>query len=578
MTNPLLSPSELPFGLPPFADISPEHYAEAIDAGLAAQLQEITAITGNSEPPTFENTAAAMERSGQLLARAAAAFFTLVSADASEKIREIETDVSPKLAEHQDAIYLNSGLYERFLAIDTSSLDAASARLVEEYLKEFRQSGIQLDQSSQDRLRAINAELSRLGTDYGQRVKEGMKAAAVLVEDPAGLAGLSTEDIATAAEAAREAGADGKYLLGLIQPSNQPVLASLEDREVRRRLYEASVSRGIEAGPLDVRDLIARTVRLRAEKASLLGFPNFAELMVDRQTAPDLAAVQGMLTKLAPAAMRNAHAEARALAEEAGHSLEPWDWAYYSARVRKEKFQVDEQALRPYFALESVLVNGVFHAATQLYGVTFHERSDLQGYHPDVRVWEVRDGDGSSLGLFLGDYFSRETKRGGAWMNSLVDQSHLLGTRAVVINNLNVSKPAPGEPALLTLDEVRTVFHEFGHALHGLFSDVASHGSPGHQYRGTSSSTLPRSMRCGSRGRKCWQTMPGIMSRTSHCPGKQWRNSRHRSSGVRVLRPRNTSAPRCWTWRGTLWGQKKSPKTSWISKAGPSWTPGSPIR
>ncbi|BCW84567.1 peptidyl-dipeptidase Dcp [Arthrobacter sp. NicSoilE8] len=505
MTNPLLSPSELPFGLPPFADISPEHYAEAIDAGLAAQLQEITAITGNSEPPTFENTAAAMERSGQLLARAAAAFFTLVSADASEKIREIETDVSPKLAEHQDAIYLNSGLYERFLAIDTSSLDAASARLVEEYLKEFRQSGIQLDQSSQDRLRAINAELSRLGTDYGQRVKEGMKAAAVLVEDPAGLAGLSTEDIATAAEAAREAGADGKYLLGLIQPSNQPVLASLEDREVRRRLYEASVSRGIEAGPLDVRDLIARTVRLRAEKASLLGFPNFAELMVDRQTAPDLAAVQGMLTKLAPAAMRNAHAEARALAEEAGHSLEPWDWAYYSARVRKEKFQVDEQALRPYFALESVLVNGVFHAATQLYGVTFHERSDLQGYHPDVRVWEVRDGDGSSLGLFLGDYFSRETKRGGAWMNSLVDQSHLLGTRAVVINNLNVSKPAPGEPALLTLDEVRTVFHEFGHALHGLFSDVAFP-----RFSGTS---VPRDfVEYPSQVNEMWLTWPEVLA------------------------------------------------------------------
>lgn len=473
MTNPLLTPSELPFGLPPFADISPEHYAEAIDAGLSAQLQEIASIAGNSEPATFENTAVAMERSGQLLARAAAAFFTLVSADASEEIRKIETEVSPKLAEHQDAIYLNSGLYERFLAIYTSSLDAGSARLVEEYVKEFRQSGIQLAQSSQDKLRAINAELSRLGTEFGQRVKEGMKAAAVLVEDRANLAGLSAEDITAAAEAAKAAGEDGKYLLGLIQPSNQPALTSLEDREVRRRLYEASVSRGIEAGPLDVRDLLSRTIRLRAEKAELLGFPNFAELVVDRQTAPDYSAVKHMLTTLAPAAMRNAQAEARALAEAAGHSLEPWDWAYYSARVRKEMFQVDEQALRPYFSLESVLVNGAFYAATQLYGVTFHERSDLQGYHSDVRVWEVRDEDGSSLGLFLGDYFSRESKRGGAWMNSLVDQSHLLGTKAVVINNLNISKPAPGEPALLTLDEVRTVFHEFGHALHGLFSDVA---------------------------------------------------------------------------------------------------------
>lgn len=472
MTNPLLTPSELPFGLPPFADICAEHYAEAIDAGLTAQLQEIASIVENPEPATFHNTAAAMERSGQLLARAAAAFFTLVSADASEDIRRIETELSPKLAEHQDAIYLNSGLYQRFLAVDTSSLDEEAARLVEEYLKEFRQSGIQLDQTSQARLRTINAELSRLGTDYGQRVKEGMKAAAVLVEDLAALAGLSIEDIGTAAEAAKAAGEDGKYLLNLIQPSNQPVLASLEDRETRRRLYEASLSRGIASGPLDVRDLIARTVRLRAEKAGLLGFPNFAELVVDRQTAPDFTSVQAMLTGLAPAAMRNAQAEARVLAEEAGHSLEPWDWAYYSARVRKEKFQIDEQALRPYFALESVLVNGAFYAATQLYGVTFHERSDLQGYHHDVRIWEVRDEDGSSLGLFLGDYFSRESKRGGAWMNSLVEQSRLLGTKAVVINNLNIGKPAAGEPALLTLDEVRTVFHEFGHALHGLFSNV----------------------------------------------------------------------------------------------------------
>ncbi|TVU66525.1 M3 family metallopeptidase [Paenarthrobacter nitroguajacolicus] len=472
MVNPLMSPSPLPYGLPPFAAITPGHYAEALETGLAEHLQEINAIAGDPAPATFDNTAVAMEQSGRLLSRAAAAFFTLVSADSSEAIKALETEFSPKFSAHQDAVFMNRTLYERFSAIDATNLGAESARLVEEYLKEFRQSGIQLDNAGQSRLRDVNAELSRLGTEFGQRVKEAMKASALLLENAADLEGLPAESITGAAEAAKAAGHEGKYLLTLIQPSNQPALASLENRAVRRRLYEASLARGTDGGPLDVRDLITATVRLRAEKATLLGFANFAELVVDRQTAPDFADVQAMLGRLAPAAVRNAQAEANALARSAGHELEPWDWAYYSARVRKEKFAVDEQALRPYFALETVLNDGVFHAASQLYGITFHERGDLEGYHPDVRVWEVRDGDGSGIGLFLGDYYSRESKRGGAWMNSLMEQSRLLGTQSVVINNLNITKPAPGEPTLLSLDEVRTLFHEFGHALHGLFSDV----------------------------------------------------------------------------------------------------------
>ena len=472
MTNPLLSPSPLPFGLPPFAAITTEDYAEAVDAGLKEHLHEIQQIAANPLPATFENTAVAMERSGRLLDRAAAAFFTLVSADASDAIRELETAFAPRFAAHQDAVYMNRGLYERFNAIDTARLDDESARLVQEYLKEFRQSGIQLDDDGQARLREINAELSRIGTEFGQRVKETMKSAAILLDDEADLAGMSSEDVAGAAEAAKAAGNDGRFLLTLIQPSNQPALASLENRTVRRRLFEASLARGTDGGSLDVRDLVTATARFRAEKASLLGFQNFAELMVDQQTAPDFKAVQAMLGRLAPPAIRNAQAEALALAESAGHPLEPWDWAYYSAQVRREKYQVDEQAIRPYFSLEMVLADGVFFAATQLYGITFHERPDLAGYHGDVRVWEVKNEDGSSLGLFLGDYYTRESKRGGAWMNSLVEQSRLLGTQAVVINNLNITKPAPGEPALLSLDEVRTVFHEFGHALHGLFSDV----------------------------------------------------------------------------------------------------------
>jgi peptidyl-dipeptidase Dcp len=472
MTNPLLSPSTLPFGLPPFADIDDAHYAEAVDAGLAEHLAEIQAIVDNPEPATFENTALAMERSGRLLDRAAASFFTLVSADASEAIRKLETDLSPRFAAHQDAVYLNRSLYERFAAVDTAGLDAESARLVEEYLKEFRQSGIQLDDAGQDRLRSLNAEMSRLGTEFGQRVKEAMKSAALLLDSAEDLAGLPADEIASAAEAARVAGHDGKFLLTLIQPSNQPALASLDNRDVRRRLFEASIARGSSGGDLDVLDLVKSMVRLRAEKGALLGFANYAELVVDRQTAPDFGAVRTMLNRLAPAAVRNADGEAAALAESAGHPLEAWDWSYYSAKVRRERFTVDEQALRPYFELDRVLTDGVFFAATSLFGITFHERTDLAGYHEDVRIWEVRDADGTELGLFLGDYYTRETKRGGAWMNSLVDQSALLGTRPVVINNLNISKPPAGEPTLLTLDEVRTAFHEFGHALHGLFSSV----------------------------------------------------------------------------------------------------------
>jgi peptidyl-dipeptidase Dcp len=477
MTNPLLSPSTLPFGLPPFAEILDGHYAGAVEAGLAEQLAEIQAIVETPEPASFENTALAMERSGQLLQRAAASFFTLVSADASDAIRELETLLSPRFSAHQDAVYLNRGLFERFAAIPTDQLDPESARLVEEYLKEFRQSGIQLDEADQERLKAVNAQLAGLGTEFGQRVKEGMKSASLLLDDAAELAGLPADDVASAAEAARSAGHEGKFLLTLIQPSNQPALAALENRDVRRRLYEASIGRGSGGGSLDVLDLVKQMVRLRAEKASLLGFTNFAELTVDQQTAPDFGAVRTMMNRLAPAAVRNADAEAEALAGVAGHSLEAWDWAYYSAKVKRERYAVDEQALRPY----------------------------LVGYHPDVRVWEVRNSDGTELGLFLGDYYTRESKRGGAWMNSLVDQSGLLNTRPVVINTLNISKPPSGEPTLLTLDELRTTFHEFGHALHGLFSAVT--------YPRFSGTSVPRDfVEYPSQVNEMWIMWPEVLS------------------------------------------------------------------
>lgn len=473
MGNPLLSPSPLPYGLPPFAGLREEDYAEAVRAGLAEHLAEIEAITGSDEAADFENTAVAMERAGTLLNRAVSAFMTLVSSHGTDGIRALETELMPELSAHEDAVYLNRALHERFAAIPTEGLDEESARLVSEWLAAFRRAGIALDDVGQARLRAINAELSRLGTEYGQRVAMGINEAAVLVVDGSELAGMPEDDRASAAEAARAAGHESGWLLTFVQPTGQPHLAVLEDRGLRRRIFEASVARGSSGGATDVLGLVTDMARLRAEKAALLGFADFAELAVDDQTAPSIAAVRDMLAQLAPAAVRNAAAEAEVLARAAGHELEPWDWEFYSAKVRREKFTVDEQALRPYLELDRVLEDGAFYAAGQLFGLTFRERDDLVGYHEDVKVWEVLDADGDGLGLFLGDYFGRPTKRGGAWMNSLVEQSRLLGLRPVVVNNLNVPKPAPGEPALLTLDELRTVFHEFGHALHGLLSDVA---------------------------------------------------------------------------------------------------------
>ncbi|MDP9883927.1 peptidyl-dipeptidase Dcp [Sinomonas atrocyanea] len=484
MTNPLLAPSPLPYGLPPFADLQDADYAEAVRAGLAEHLAEIEAITGSSAAPDFENTAVAMERSGGLLNRAVSAFMTLVSSHGTDGIRALESELMPELSAHEDAVYLNRALYERFAAIPVEGLDPESERLVSEWLAAFRRAGIALDDAGQERLREVNAELTRLGTEYGQRVAKGINEAAVLVTDPAELAGMPEDDRASAAEAAHAAGHGSGWLLTFIQPTAQPHLAVLEDRGLRRRIFEASVSRGSSGGETDVLDLVTAMARLRAEKAELLGFADFAELAVDDQTAPSISAVEDMLGRLAPAAVRNAAGEAAALAEAAGHELEPWDWAFYSAKVRRERYSVDEQALRPYFELDRVLEDGVFFAAGKLFGLTFRERADLTGYHEDVRVWEVLDADGSGLGLFLGDYFARPTKRGGAWMNSLVEQSRLLGHSPVVINNLNVPKPPAGEPALLTLDELRTVFHEFGHALHGMLSDV--------QYPRFSGTNVPR--------------------------------------------------------------------------------------
>ncbi|WP_116450152.1 M3 family metallopeptidase [Blastococcus litoris] len=475
--NPLASVSALPFRLPPFADITPEHCREALLAGMAEQRAEVAAIVGSAEEPTFENTVVAMERSGELLVRAWSVFGNLTSSVSTPRLREIEREIAPLEAAHDDAIRLDPALFARIHAVHAarhdSGLDDEGVRLVERYHLDFVLAGAQLDESGRARLTELNQELSTLSTTFGQNLQLATEAAAVRVADRAELDGLSEQEIAAAATAAADRDLDG-WLLPLLLPSGQPVLAKLRDRELRRRVLEASLGRA-SAGEHDNGPVAVRIAVLRAERARLLGFDTHADLVLADSTARTTTAVDAMLASMVPASMANAEAEAAVLREIAardGVELAPWDWAFYSEQVRAERYAVDTAALRPYFELDRVLVDGVFHAAELLYGYRFTPRPDLRGYHPDVRVWEVTDAAGASVGLYLGDFFAREGKRGGAWMSSFVRQSRLLGTSPVVVNNLNVSRAPDGRPTLLTLDEVNTLFHEFGHALHGLSSAV----------------------------------------------------------------------------------------------------------
>ncbi|MBG6181192.1 M3 family metallopeptidase [Arthrobacter sp. CAN_A1] len=472
MSNPFLAPSTLPYQLPPFGLIKDDHYLPAFETGFAEHLGEIDAIVSSREPADFDNTIVALERAGDTLRRVALAFYNSSSSHSTPAIQKLETEVAPRYAAHEDNIFLNRALFERVNAVSADGLDAEATRLAEEYVKRFIRAGAQLDHEAQGRLRELNTELSQLSTDFQQRLLKDTNRSALLVDTADELAGMSADDIGSAAAAAESAGQPGKYLLTLILPTAQPALETLTNRATRQRLYEASVNRGFTDNEFNTLGIAARMAELRAERAALLGFDSHAAAATDDQTAPSLDAIHRMLGQLAPAAVRNARAEAAELEAAAGHPIEAWDWAYYSEQVRTSKFDVDLASLRQYFELERVLQDGIFFAANRLYGLTFTERDDLEGYHPEVRVWEVKDADGEGLGLFLGDYYTRDTKNGGAWMNSFVEQSGLNGTRAVVVNNLNVPKPPAGEPTLLTFDQVVTTFHEFGHALHGLFSSV----------------------------------------------------------------------------------------------------------
>ncbi|MEO3800965.1 M3 family metallopeptidase [Nonomuraea sp. B1E8] len=489
--NPFFAPSDLPYQLPPFADIREEHYVPAFERGMAEQLAEVDAIADNPEPPTFDNTIAALERSGRILDRTATAFSSIASSNSTDGIMEIEKQISPQLTRHSDAIRLNRALWARIKRVATD--DPEESWLLEKYRDDFIRAGADLSETEQGRLRELNEELSKLSTEFAQSLLKASTESALVVTDRKELDGLDEAKI----ESLRKD--DGTYALPLLNFTNQPGLAQLTNRDVRRRLYELSVGRA--PGNFD---RAARMAALRAERAALLGFPNHAAYTVADQTAKTVEAVEEMLGQLVGPAVRNAYKEAEALAEQAGFAIEPWDWSYYSEKVRQARYDFDGAAMRPYFELDRVYRDGIFFAAGKLYGVTFTERPDLSGYHPDVTVFEVFDEDGGRLGLFALDPYARAGKRGGAWMNNLVDQSFLFGQLPVVMNNLNVTKPASG-PTLLTYDEVNTAFHEFGHALHGLFSHV--------RYPRVSGTSVPRDfVEYPSQVNEMWVTWPEVLA------------------------------------------------------------------
>jgi peptidyl-dipeptidase Dcp len=478
--NPFSHRSELPFELPPFAEISAEHFAPAFDAGIAEHRAEVDAVIGNPDPASFDNTIVALERAGQLLGRVSAVFFNLSSSNSTEQLRTIESEYAPKLTAHSDGIRLDPALYARVKSVFQAEqqdprLTTEEAMLVDRYHLDFVLAGAALDDAGRAQLAELNQRLSTLSTTFQQNLLQATEDAVVLLDSVDELAGLSADAIATAADAATARGHQGRYAITLNLFTGQPLLKSLRNRDVRRRLFDASINRA-NSGTHDNSAVLLEIVRLRAQRARLLGFDTHADAKVADQTVKTTAAIDEFLGRLVGPAVDNANAEAVLLAELAGRDgieLAPWDWAFYTELVRAEKYDVDTAALRPFFDLERVLGDGVFYAAAQLYGIELLRRTDLVGYHPDVRIWEVRNADGSSIGLLLGDYFAREGKRGGAWMSTFVDQSKLLDSVPVVVNVLNLPRPAAGEPALLSLDEVRTLFHEFGHALHGLFSQVS---------------------------------------------------------------------------------------------------------
>ncbi|MBV8062931.1 MAG: M3 family metallopeptidase, partial [Nevskia sp.] len=483
--SPFAQDSSLPYQLPPFDKIKETDYAPAFEQGMAEQRKEVDAIAHDAAAPSFDNTIVALERSGRVLTRVSQTFNNLTSSNTSDALDKVQADMAPKLSAHQDAIFLDPALFARVDKLyqdrATLNLDAESLRLLERYHTLFVRAGAKLSDADKDKLRKLNEQISSLTTQFQQVVLKATNDGAVVVDKKEDLDGLPEDRIAAAAQAASGRKLDGKWVLTLQNTTGHAALSQLKNRALRQKLYEASISRG-RGGSDDTTAIVAQVVKLRAQKAELLGYKDFAAYALEDETAKTPEAADKMLAELAAGALANARkdaAELQKLADAdamASHQpkfqLQPWDWAYYAEQLRKQRYAFDEAQVKPYFELNHVLQDGVFYAAHQLYGLSFKERNDLPVYQKDVRVFEVFNEDGSPLALFLADYYARDNKQGGAWMSEYVTQSKLLGLKPVVVNNLNLPKPPEGQPTLLSFDDVNGMFHEFGHALHGMFSDV----------------------------------------------------------------------------------------------------------
>jgi peptidyl-dipeptidase Dcp len=480
-SNPFAKPSTLPFGYPAFDKIKNEDFAPAFEEGMRQHAAEIDGIANNKAAPTFDNTIVAMERSGQLLTRVQTVFFNLVGTNTNDTLNALDKDLAPKLAAHSDAIRLNAKLYQRIKTLydkrDKLHLDAESKYLLERYNTDFVRAGAKLSEADKQKLKDYNAKLAALQTQFSQNVLKEANASALVVDTRAELAGMSDKAIDAAAAEARKRGLDGKFVIPVVNTTQQAPLAVLTNRATREKLLATSLARGSHGGQYDNREVVLQLAKLRAERAALLGYPSHAAYMLEDQTAKSTDAVNKLLAEFAKPAVNNAKKEAAEIQkvvdrENGGFQAGAQDWDFYSDKVRAERYAFDQNQLRPYFEFNNVLLNGVFFAANKEYGISFKERHDLPVYNPDVRVFDVFDANGKQLAIFLMDPYARSNKRGGAWMNAYVNQNKLLGNRPVIANHLNIPKPAAGEPTLLTYDEVRTAFHEFGHALHGMFSDV----------------------------------------------------------------------------------------------------------
>ncbi|HMO14570.1 MAG TPA: M3 family metallopeptidase [Pirellulaceae bacterium] len=480
--NPFSVPSTLPFQAPDFTKIKNEHFQPAIDAGIKQQYEEVLEVANNPDPPSFENTIVAMEKTGELLTRVSRVFFNLTSANTNPELQRIQIEMAPKLAAHSDNIFLNPQLFSRVKQLyddrENLELNGEQHQLLKETYIRFVRAGAQLNAEEQARVRAINEEMSSISAKFQENLLALTKERSVLVDDVKELDGMSEAEIAAAAKLAADRGDDGKYLVVITNTTRQPITVSLKSRDLRKRVWEASAYRGLgRNGGIDNRELVLQLARLRAEKAALLGYASHAHYALEPQMAKTPQAASEMLTNMVPAVVDKAKQEAAEIkammkADGLDGDVQPWDWEYYAERVRKAKYDVDASQVKPYLELDSVLKNGVFYTMNRLFGVSFSERFDIPVYHPDVRVFDVFNEDGSTVGLFYADYFARPEKRGGAWMSSFVTQSRLQGTKPVIINVMNIPKPAEGAPALLTFDEASTMFHEMGHGVHGLFSDV----------------------------------------------------------------------------------------------------------